>query len=338
MKSILKFLPAFLLLLSCGSNSNITSVENADFVIAFGSCNKEDEPQPLWNAILTNDPDLFLWGGDNIYSDTDDHEKMKADYFLQKQNKSYQKILDKMPVMGTWDDHDYGLNDGGKEWHFKEESQQLFLDFFDVPENSQRRSREGVYHAEVFNSAGGSVKVITLDTRYFRDELVRSDDPDKRYKPSTGNILGQKQWEWLASELEKSNADFNVIMSSIQILSVEHGYETWGNFPSEIEKLKELIVSSKAKNVILLSGDRHISEFSKKDVDGLNYQLFDFTSSGLNNNWETFSGEPNNNRVGEVISAKSFGLLKFDFDKNELRLEMRGLNNKLQQDYLVEFQ
>ena len=338
MKIIFKVLPIFFFLLSCGSSSRINSEKDADFVIAFGSCNREDEPQPLWDAILKNDPDLFLWGGDNIYADTDDADKMKAEYQLQKNTEAYKKLLNSVPVYGTWDDHDYGLNDGGKEWHFKEESQQLFLDFMEVPENSPRRDREGVYHAEIFDTPQGSVKVILLDTRYFRDALVRSEDPDKKYTPSAGTILGEEQWNWLEDELNNTEADFNVILSSIQVLSVEHGYETWGNFPSEIEKLKELIVSSEAKNVILLSGDRHISEFSETKVNGLKYPLVDFTSSGLTHTYEDFDGEPNRYRVGEVVKDKSFGLLKFDFDKNKIHLEMRGENNKLLQDHLVEFQ
>ena len=138
--------------------------------------------------------------------------------------------------------------------------------------------------------------------------------------------------------LKNSEADFNVILSSIQMLSAEHGFEKWANFPSEVEKLEDLIISSEAKNVILLSGDRHISEFSATKVEGLRYPLVDFTSSGLTHTYEAFSGEPNKYRVGEVVKDKSFGLLKFDFEKNEIHLEMRGENNKLQQDYLVEFQ
>ena len=337
MKNIIKFLPVLLFLLSCGSSPRKNITNNTDFVIAFGSCNREDEPQPLWNAILQNDPDVFLWGGDNIYSDTDDPEEMKADYQLQKQNKAYQQLLDQTTVLATWDDHDYGLNDGGKDWHFKEESQQLFLDFLDIPENSSRRSRKGVYHSAEFETPKGVIKVILLDTRYFRDQLEKSDKPGKRYKPSTGTILGEKQWDWLAGELENSDAQFNVILSSIQVLSAEHGYETWGNFPSEREKLMNLVVSSEAKNVILLSGDRHISEFSETRVDGLDHSLVDFTSSGLTHSFEEFSGEPNKLRVGEVVKDKSFGLLKFDFDANEVLLEMRGENNKLQQDYRLTF-
>ncbi|GAA4325328.1 hypothetical protein GCM10023115_40670 [Pontixanthobacter gangjinensis] len=326
------------MVLSCGSSSTLNSEKQGDLVIAFGSCNREDSPQALWDDILKNDPDVFLWGGDNIYSDTDDAKVMKAAYELQRNNKGYQKLLNRVPVYGIWDDHDYGLNDGGKEWHFKEKSQQLFLDFMEVPQNSPRRSREGVYHAEVFETEKGKVKVFMLDTRYFRDPLAKSEDPNRRYEASEGAILGEQQWEWLENGLRDSEADFNVILSSIQVLSAEHGFEKWGNFPSEVERLKELIVSSEARNVILLSGDRHISEFSATEVEGLDYPLVDFTSSGLTHTYEEFSGEPNKYRVGEVVNDKSFGLLKFDFDKNRLRMEMRGNRNKLLQDYVLEFQ
>lgn len=338
MKILFKLLPVFFLIISCGSSNNIRTADNSDFTIAFGSCNRQQEEQPLWKPILKNHPDLFLWGGDNIYSDTDDSEEMKAAYQLQMNIPDYQKLLKTVEVLGIWDDHDYGLNDGGKEWHFKNKSQQLFLDFMEISEDSPRRSREGVYYSEIFETEKGSIKIILLDTRYFRDELIKSKDPDKRYDASSGTVLGEKQWSWLEGELGKSDADFNVILSSIQILSAEHGFETWGNFPSEVEKLKNLIVASEAKNVILLSGDRHISEFSKTEVEGLSYPLVDFTSSGLTHTYEEFSGEPNQYRVGEVVKDKSFGLLRFDFDKNEVRLEMRGLENKLLQDYLLEFQ
>lgn len=337
MKILFKFLPIFFLVLSCGSSVKKEDKKKADFTIAFGSCNRQNEEQPLWNSILKNQPDVFLWGGDNIYADTDNAAKMKNAYEDQSRNKDYQKVVNKMKVLGTWDDHDYGLNDGGKEWHFKEESQQLLLDFLEVPENSERRERDGVYHSEVFETEKGIVKVILLDTRYFRDKLIKSGDPNRRYRPSSGTILGEAQWNWLKQELFNSEADFNVILSSIQILSAEHGFETWGNFPSEVEKLKELIISSEASNVMLLSGDRHISEFSAAEVAGLNYPLVDFTSSGLTHTYEEFSGEPNKHRVGAVVKERSFGILKFDFSKNKVQMEMRGKKNKLQQEYIVEF-
>lgn len=349
MKQILRVSLLLLLLNSCGPGKNseenqilesketveLNRVESADFTIAFGSCNKQNLPQPLWDPIIANKPDVFIWGGDNIYADTPDMNRMEQDYNIQKSNPGYQKLISSTPVLATWDDHDYGKNDAGTEWEHKEESQQKFLDFLNVPQNDERRQRKGIYNSKDFNLENGSIKIILLDTRYFRSNLINSEKAGKRYDPNLkGTVLGEEQWKWLKGELKNSNADFNLVVSSIQILSAEHGFETWGNFPKEVEKIKELIISSKAKNVVLLSGDRHISEFSKVDVPSLKYPLIDFTSSGLTHTYTSFSGEPNKYRAGEVVSDLSFGLLFFDFNKKKVTMQMRGQGNKLQQQLI----
>ncbi|MFO8147593.1 MAG: alkaline phosphatase D family protein [Bacteroidota bacterium] len=349
MKQILRVSLLLLLLNSCGpgktSEENqalksdetveLNSVQSADFTIAFGSCNKQSLPQPLWEPIIASKPDVFIWGGDNIYADTPDMNKMEQDYIIQKSNPGYQKLISSTAVLATWDDHDYGKNDAGLEWEYKKESQQKFLDFLDVPQNDARRQREGVYHSKMFNLENGSINVILLDTRYFRSNLIKSEEAGKRYDPNMeGTVLGEEQWEWLELELKNSKADFNLIVSSIQFLSAEHGFETWGNFPEEMEKLIALISSSKAENVVLLSGDRHISEFSKLEIPSLKYPLIDFTSSGLTHTYTSFSGEPNQYRVEEVVSDLSFGLLHFDFSKKMITMQMRGVGNTLQQQLI----
>jgi alkaline phosphatase D len=96
--------------------------------------------------------------------------------------------------------------------------------------------------------------------------------------------------------------------------------------------LETIIAQSNAKGVIILSGDRHISEFSKTDVVGLPYPLIDFTSSGLTHSYASFSGEPNTYRVGEVVSDKSYGVITFDFDKKEVDLKMMGDNGTVLQE------
>jgi len=319
-----------LVLVGCKSTENLDNSQ-PDFVIAFGSCDSQKLENNLWPAVLKNNPNVWVWGGDNIYSDTYDMEKMAMDYKIQKEDKDYMRVVNSTKVLGTWDDHDYGLNDGGEDYTMRKESQQLFLDFFDVPENDPRREREGVYHAELFETTNGSVKVIVLDTRYFRTALTKSETQKRRYQPNPygeGTILGEAQWQWLDSELKNSKADFNVIVSSIQLLSGEHGFETWANFPHEQDKLYNLIKSSKAKGVMVLSGDRHISEFSQKEIKGLKYPLVDFTSSGLTHVYSSFSGEPNKYRVGEVISQKSFGVVRFNFKAKSVLMSMHDKNNK----------
>lgn len=47
-------------------------------------------------------------------------------------------VLPISQVIGTWDDHDYGLNDAGKEFGGKITNQKLLLDFLDEPQDSPR--------------------------------------------------------------------------------------------------------------------------------------------------------------------------------------------------------
>ncbi|WP_396634929.1 alkaline phosphatase D family protein [Maribacter sp. R86514] len=339
---IIYFLMSTLVLASCSSNKKTVedNAVNADFVLAFGSCNRVDLPNLLWDDVLNTEPDVWVWGGDNIYADTDDMVALRAMYNVQKEQSDYKKLLESTDVLGTWDDHDYGLNDGGVEFKAKEASQQEFLNFMNVPDDSPLRERKGVYNAKKYEVDGHSINIIILDTRYFRTKLTPDTETEKRLKPNEygeGTMLGEVQWNWLEKELNTSKSDFNIIVSSVQYLSNEHGFEAWGNFPHEVDKLAKMIADSNADGVIVLSGDRHISEFSKTNIDGVSYPVIDFTSSGLTHAYRGFTGEPNKYRVGDVVFTESFGILEFDFDAKKVDFKIVGDNGivleKLEQVY-----
>ena len=336
MKPLLSFGIIILLMFSCKSNE----IPSIDFTIAFGSCNRQNMDNKLWDDVLRNNPNIWVWGGDIIYSDTDDMNKMANDYKLLLNQKEYDSLRKTIEVHGTWDDHDYGLNDGGEEYIKKAESQKLLLDFLEVDKEDNRRNRAGVYYSKLFALDKGTINLIVLDTRYFRSALVESENPDKRYVPTKDKnttMLGEAQWKWLEAELINSKSDFNVIVSSVQFLSAEHGFETWGNMPHEVSKLLNIIKSSKAKGVIILSGDRHISEFSQMDLDSVSYPLIDFTSSGLTHSYSNFTEEPNKYRIGDVVSSTSFGLLKFNFGTKKVIMQMKGDENELYQEINVQY-
>ncbi|MCL6462157.1 MAG: alkaline phosphatase family protein [Flavobacterium micromati] len=307
------------------------------FTIAFGSCDNQKIKNELWLAIDQNNPSVWIWGGDNIYSDTEDMKVLNDNYQIQKQDAQYLKFIKNKIILGTWDDHDFGKNDGGVEYPFKRESQQLFLDFIGTSKNALERKRDGVYTSKIITIDNNKVKIIVLDSRFFRTALTKAIDSKKRFQPNElgqGTLLGSDQWKWLENELQTSDANFNIIVSSIQFLSNKHGFETWGNFPHEVEKLEKMIVSTKAQGTIMISGDRHISTFSSKIIDGLPYPLIDFTSSGLTHTYKGFSGEENPYQKGEVVKDINFGLLKFDFKNNKVIMEIRGKENKLLQQFI----
>ncbi|WP_339758034.1 alkaline phosphatase D family protein [Algoriphagus aquimarinus] len=320
---------------SCKQNevSTVENQQNEDVkpidVIAFGSCNRQDEPQPLWEPIISHDSDLFIWLGDNIYGDTDSMEIMKEKYDLQNSIPAYQKLKASTPIVGIWDDHDFGKNDAGHEYPYKDESRDLMYDFLDVPEDSPLRDKKGGYGAYSYGPEGKVVKVILLDARYFRDTMAME---NRQYIPNeTGTILGDTQWEWFEDELKNNVAQVTIIGSGIQVLPKDHQFEKWANFPYEREKLLNLLGKYQTNGVVLLSGDRHIAEISKMEVSGINHPVYEVTSSGLTHTWREYKEEPNQFRTGDLIAKLNFGMLYLDWQEDgvEVKMEVRGVGDSL---------
>jgi len=302
--------------------------------IAIGSCNRQDLDQRIWQDINDEKPDLWIWLGDNVYGDTEDMARLEEKYVQQKYSFPYKFFRRDTPIIGIWDDHDYGVNDGDRNYPMRAESQRLMFDFLDVPKDSPFRTQQGAYQSYIFGSAGKAVKVILLDARYFRHELERNDGY-QRYKPNlTGDILGEAQWTWLEQELTNSDANIHLIASGIQIIPEEHGFEKWANFPTARKRLLDLIARTQPNNPLLLSGDRHISEFSRLHYEGLPDSLYEFTSSGLTHSYTNFTSEPNKHRIGDVVSDQSYGLISVEWTSEEpsIRLEMKGIGKKLLQE------
>jgi alkaline phosphatase D len=308
-------------------------------IIAFGSCNKMEKPQTMWEWINANDPNLWIWLGDIVYADTTDTRALTAHYRLLKTNPDYKKLRSKAQVVGIYDDHDYGKNGGDQYLKGKKGTKKCMLDFLDVPANNPVRKREGAYQSYTFGKAPQRVKVILMDLRYFRDSLTADPTKQKRFLPNpTGDILGEAQWKWLENELSNSNANLTLLCSSVQVLSDEHIYDKWGNFPAARKRLLTLIVKTKPKNLMILSGDRHMAEISKMDIQGLSYPLYDFTSSGLTHIRSGLT-ETNKFRVGDMIVKRNFGLLKLRWEGEHpvVTMQVRGLQNELFEEVIMRY-
>ncbi len=319
-------LPAF------GQDNTFTIEEKDTLIVTFGSCNKQYNPQPLWDDILTHNPDIFLFLGDNIYGDTNDMDLLQDKYKKQNARPGYVDLKNNTKVVGVWDDHDYGKNDAGKEYPEKEKSQQLFLDFFDVAEDSPRRQREGVYSSHQLNWNDQNIKVILLDTRYHRDEIKKINN---KYIPNEeGTILGEAQWNWLEDEMSDTLIDLYIIASGIQFIAEDHKYEKWANFPHERERLFNLVADKNPKGIVFLSGDRHIAEISVMEWEGLPYPLVDITSSGLTHTWSGGAEEYNQHREGDLIAQLNYGVLQISSEQKGKLNVLSQIRGEEQQLYL----
>ncbi len=267
--------------------------------VVFGSCLKPVE-HPMLDRVLTLPMDLFLFLGDNIYADTQDMAVMRAKYDALKASRFFRELRRRVPVLATWDDHDFGANDAGAEYPRRRESQAEFLRWLDEPPDSPRRQRDGVYDARVFGPAGKRVQVILLDTRFFRGPLRRAARGEPAlvggpYRPQPDRsvtLLGEAQWSWLREQLRQP-AELRLVASSIQFVSEFSGAEAWANLPHEKQRFLDLLRETRAAGVLFVSGDRHWCELSRMDGP-TGYPLYDLTASALTEKHPR--GTPSENR------------------------------------------
>jgi alkaline phosphatase D len=257
--------------------------------ILLASCNSQHHQPVLWDAMMERNAASMVWVGDAIYGD-DFHpspangqgwskwmkqRKVRAATPLMLQeayehllsNPGYRRFtrrdgtlgrpagghsLMNMTVLGVWDDHDYGINNGDKRYPFQTESAMIYLDFLkrsssgnlDLRIMEQRAaSGRGLYGVKVLDfyrptgqellsddEAGiepdvdhsiqklsdRSVAIFLLDCRTNKSPW-KTDYPDKFLLDYEGDFLGEDQWKWLEKSLQRSTAAVNVIVQGVQV-------------------------------------------------------------------------------------------------------------------------
>lgn len=303
---------------------------------AFGSCVNENRDMKFWEVIAAQKPQAFLLIGDNVYGDTRptngaDIPTLTASYKKLNTRREYDRFRRSVPMMTTWDDHDYGANDAGGAFAFKEWAEKVYENYWGS--GDEVKSRPGVYESRIVGPKGKRVQFIILDTRFFRSDLATMTyrDPGPTlgwYIPNMdrqATILGQAQWEWLAQELSKP-AEVRFIISSTQVITDAHNFEGWTNFPRERERLYQLLASKDVNNAIFLTGDRHSGGFYKTQAQGVSKPLWDFTSSSLNFAFGKGDGgdkEPDPRRTGGFWGIPNFGQIDIDWAAKTVTMSLR---------------
>lgn len=139
----------------------------------------------------------------------------------------------------------------------------------------------GIYSSVTWGLPPQQVKLILLDTRWFRDDhcipsiatylplgagmacltrwLTAGLVPNWcTSRAPQATLLGEQQWTWLEQQLHGSEATVHIVASSIQVLTTNPAMESWGHYPHERDRLIRLL--STTRNAILLSGDVHHGE------------------------------------------------------------------------------
>ncbi len=295
--------------------------------IAFASCMDQAAPSAAMRAMAAEAPDLVVLTGDNVYGDAYRGDmslpELRQAYADLAVNPDFLALSAAAPIAAIWDDHDYGMNDGGVSFSGKEFAQRIFNEFWDVPADDPRRQRPGLYFSQMFGEIGREVHVIVLDTRYFRSDLNQSSDPNRRYDPLVeegATILGEAQWSWLEAELRKPAA-VKVLVSSIQVIADGHAFEKWNNIPAERDRLFALIDEIAPEGLIMVSGDRHRAGLYRFDRAN-RYPIYELTASSLNRP-SSLGEEPGPYREGPTFPDPNYGMIEVDWDRRLVTFSIR---------------
>ena len=286
-----------------------------EIILGLGSCLDQDYPQPIWQSIKKEDLNYFVFLGDNVYGDSPDGKLDKLVSAYKKQKELLPTWLKPEMIFSIWDDHDFGLNDGGGSFVNKSESEKIYLDFWEVSNTDPRRNRDGIYYSKKLKLSDKTIKLIFLDTRFFRSDLKKKNGVYQANNDNNSTILGEDQWVWLKKQFQ-SSIDAYIIFSSIQILATEHRFEKWSNFPTERTKLIEFLKKQQVP-MMLVSGDRHRGGIYK-----YNNNILEITASSLNKPGSRFP-EFDSLLIGNTHNEENYGILRIG--KNTIKVELKNI-------------
>lgn len=282
---------------------------------AMASCmddSYEKKQEKMWDSLASKGPDILLLIGDNVYADRRNGKPvstMSAAVLWSRYVETRQKLRlfaseHLIPTIAVWDDHDFGKNNGGREFPLKYEARRVFHSFYaQQPIRDAFNTGPGV--SSFLEIAGH--RFILMDARSFR-----SSDPQAEDKTHFGKLQDQ----WLLQHLETSK-NLTWLISGDQWFGGYHKFESFeGNHPDNFAKLLDQIKQTKAK-VAFLSGDRHLTELMRIEPKWLGYTTYEITSSGIHaklypSSWDKM---PNKRQIVGVTEKENFVVITTAYDR-----------------------
>ncbi len=256
----------------------------------------------IFDSIASQQPDMMLWLGDNIYLREVDYssaEGIALRYQHARRLPEMQHLLSACPNYAIWDDHDFGPNDSNGSYPLKDAALEAFQTYWANP-SSGIQGTPGIFTSFQM----GDIDFFLLDNRYHKTpaDLKGLDAP---------TLLGEEQLHWFIAALKSSKAPFKMVALGGQFLNSHVGFENYSTYVEERQKIIDLIELNNIKNVIFLTGDRHCGELSMLTLKDGNV-IYDLTTSPLTSRSYDIGKENNALRVdGTLVPTQHFAILDF---------------------------
>jgi len=308
-----------------------------DFSVLAGSCNYENETiydrpgkpygseHEIFNQMATEDADVMLWIGDNWYYrevDFDAEQNLIHRVVRDRQQPHLQAIFSKFVNYATWDDHDFGPNNSGSEFIFKQQTLNIFKKFWANPSYGMPE-QDGVFTKVSYND----IDFFLMDNRFNKSHEDAIDGPDKIF-------YGKAQLDWLKNNLLFSKAPFKFIVGGGQMLNNYHAFEGWDKYRYERDPFIQWLDDNKIPGVIFLSGDKHHTEMLKAERPEA-YPLYEMTCSPFTAGTHSSksNGNLDNPRLvkGSMVNQHNYCKMSFSGPRADRRLNIAVMGKDGQQ-------
>ena len=312
---------------------------------AFGSCMNDgpafrEVSRRIWRQVEKSSPDLILLMGDNVYAD---EWHFLGKKILPRAHQIWQRYVlafdsiplfrfkHLIPTLTTWDDHDYGQNNGDKNWGTQQgdwnpvaEATKAFHAFFHASAHGTHYQKGPGVSSRV-DVAGH--RFIFLDNRTFRTP----DDIDFGH-------WGAEQEAFLFKQMQSTRGPLFLINGG-QFFGgylIKESLEY--NHPTHFQGFKKRIQNLYQNNpqlppFVLLSGDVHFSEIMQIEKQQFGRPTYEFTSSPWHNRIRKVHSDPKyasrkNTRRIKSIQGPNFLLAQSRYQENVLKLNVTAYGPK----------
>ncbi|MFC7615163.1 alkaline phosphatase D family protein [Actinokineospora soli] len=276
----------------------------ARVVVGMGSC-APSTPNTVWTRIVDEGCDSFVLLGDTPYVDSGDLSVARAKHRQFLVQPELARLIRSMPVWGTWDDHDFGLNGNHGDFPAKRNTRTAFVDyranatFGHNPAGEQLTARtdgQGIYTS----FRRGPLEVFLIDPRWFSTTEPSWADPTKP------TCIGAAQWEWLKDRLTRSTATFKALATGM-IWDDKQNSESddWGTYAHEREAIFDHVAAERIPGVFLIGGDIHVSR-ALNYGPRVGYDLWQFIVSPLHDRTIPSLNVPHPNLVHSAVEPHVF--------------------------------
>ena len=214
-----------------------------DLVVVVGSCTRTGSNGSVFDAILSEEPDLYLAVGDLHYeslasSNSSDHVEAFARAVGQP---AQAQVFSSIPTAYVWDDHDFGPNDGDS--------------------TSPSRLAVSTAYRQVVPHHGVDPDPFASIAQAFTVGRVRFVLTDTRSNRTSTSMLGDAQLDWLIEELTIESKEHALVVwanPTPWISSEGPGSDNWSAYVDERRTISDALVAADVENVVMVSGDAHM--------------------------------------------------------------------------------